>query len=100
MNEKCLSSRGPEVTIMDVTEKLQAFIAKLSIWKRGAEADILANFQILKEVLYQDGIEIQNSLSVSLKREFCKHMENFRTLSEVMSIFMTLKLNHGPASLF
>jgi hypothetical protein len=29
MNEKLLSSQGPEVTIMDVTEILQAFFAKL-----------------------------------------------------------------------
>jgi hypothetical protein len=58
-NEINLSIQGPEVTIMDATEKLQAFLAKLSIWKKRVEADIVANFQILEEVLYQDGCEIQ-----------------------------------------
>jgi hypothetical protein len=75
MNEINLSIQGPEVTIMDATEKLRAFLAKLSIWKKRVEADIVANFQILEEVLYQDGCEIQNSLSISLKREICEHLE-------------------------
>jgi hypothetical protein len=30
---------------------------------------------MLEEVLYLDGVEIQNSLSISLKREICKHLE-------------------------
>jgi hypothetical protein len=55
MNEINLSIQGPEVTIMDATEKLQAFLSKLSIWKKRVEADIVANFQMLEEVLYQDG---------------------------------------------
>jgi hypothetical protein len=33
MFEINLSSQDPEVTIMDVTEKSEAFLAKLSIWK-------------------------------------------------------------------
>jgi hypothetical protein len=37
---------------MDATEKLQAFIAKLSIWKKRVEADIFADFQILEEVFH------------------------------------------------
>jgi hypothetical protein len=57
-NEIHLSIQGPEVTIMDATEKLQAFLAKLSILKKRVEADILANFQMLAEVLHQDGVEI------------------------------------------
>jgi hypothetical protein len=54
MNEINLSSQDPEVTIMDSTERLQAFLAKLSIWKERVEAAILANFQMMEEVLYQD----------------------------------------------
>jgi hypothetical protein len=54
MNEINLSIQGPEVTIIDATEKLQAFLAKLKIWKKTVEADILENFQMLEEVLYQD----------------------------------------------
>jgi hypothetical protein len=30
------------------------------------------------EVLYQDGVEIQNSLSNSLKREICEHLETLQ----------------------
>uniref|UniRef100_A0A7M4E8X6 DUF4371 domain-containing protein n=1 Tax=Crocodylus porosus TaxID=8502 RepID=A0A7M4E8X6_CROPO len=78
MNEINLSIQGPEVTIMDATEKLQAFLAKLPIWKKRVEANILANFQMLEEVLYQDGVEIQNSLSISLKRDICEHLETLQ----------------------
>jgi hypothetical protein len=63
--------QGLEVTIMDATEKLQAFLAKMLIWKKTVEADILENFQMLEEVLYQDEAEIQNSLSICLTREIC-----------------------------
>jgi hypothetical protein len=49
MNEINLSIQDPEVTIMDATEKLQAFLAKLSIWKKRVEADIVANFQMLEK---------------------------------------------------
>jgi hypothetical protein len=59
-----ISIQGPEVTIRNAPEKLQAVLAKLSIWKCRKESDILANFQMLEEVLHQDGVEIQNSLSV------------------------------------
>jgi hypothetical protein len=62
---------------MDAIEKLQAFLAKLSIRKKRVEADILANFQMLEDVLYQNGIVIQYSLPISLKREVCKHLETF-----------------------
>jgi hypothetical protein len=78
MNEMNLSIQGPEVTITDATEKLQASLAKLSIWKTRVEADIIANLQMLEEVLYQNGCEIQNSLSISLKREICEHLETFQ----------------------
>jgi hypothetical protein len=60
---------------MDATETSQAFLAKLSIWKEIAEADILANFQMLEEMFYQDEIAIQYSLSISSKRENYQHLE-------------------------
>jgi hypothetical protein len=52
MNEINLSIRGPGMTIMEATEKLQVFLAKLSIWKKRVRADIIANFQMLGKVLY------------------------------------------------
>jgi hypothetical protein len=75
MNEINLSIQGPEDTTMDATENLQAFLAKLAIWKKTIESDIVANFQMLEEVLYQDGAEMQNSLSISLEREICEHLK-------------------------
>jgi hypothetical protein len=45
MNVINLSIPGPEVTIMDATGKLQAFLARLSMWKTRVEAD---NLQTLK----------------------------------------------------
>jgi hypothetical protein len=59
---------------MDATEKLKALLVKLSIWKKRVGGNILGNFQMLEEALYRDGVEIQNSLSVSLKREIWKHL--------------------------
>jgi bifunctional DNase/RNase len=68
MNETNLSIQVPKVIIKDAIEKLQAFLAKLSILKKRVQVDILANFQMLEEVLHQDGVQIQNSPSISLKR--------------------------------
>jgi hypothetical protein len=101
MNAINLLIQGLEVTIMDATEKLQAFFATLSIWTKRIEANILANFQMLEEVLYQHGLEIQNSLSISLKREICEQLEtHFRNVSKVISILMALRLNHESTILF
>jgi hypothetical protein len=78
--------QGPEVTIMDTTEKLQAFLAKVSTWKKKVEADILANFQILVKVLHQDGVEIQNSVNFFEKR-------NLRTHGHTSELFQNLYLS-------
>jgi hypothetical protein len=75
VNEAKLTIQGPVATIV--------------------EADILANFQMLEEMFYQDGVEMQNSLSVSLKREICENLKHFRPLST-----LTLKLNHWSAIFF
>jgi hypothetical protein len=40
--------------------------------------------------VYQDGCEIQYSLSISLKREICEHLKKIVTLSEVISPLMAL----------
>jgi hypothetical protein len=54
MNEINLSSQDPEVIIIDATENLQAFLANRSIWKKRIEAYIVANFQMMEEMRYQD----------------------------------------------
>jgi hypothetical protein len=63
---------------MDATEKLQASLAKQSVWKKRGEADIVANFQMLEDVLYQDGGEMQNCLPISFKREICEEVETLQ----------------------
>jgi hypothetical protein len=78
MNEINISIQGPEVIIMEATENIKASFVKLSIWKKRVEVDILANFRMLEETLYQDGIEKQNSLSIFLKREICQHLETLQ----------------------
>jgi hypothetical protein len=41
---------------MDPTEQFQTILAKLSICINRVMADILANFQVLEELLYQDEV--------------------------------------------
>lgn len=49
MNEINISVQDSEVTFREATEKLQAFLAKLSIWKKRVDADILASFRFSVE---------------------------------------------------
>jgi hypothetical protein len=86
MNEINLSIQGPEDTIVDATETLQASLAKQSIWKKRVEADIVANFQMLEEVLYQDRCEIKFSVNFFEKR-------NLRTPGNTSELFQKLFLS-------
>ncbi|XP_042236517.1 protein ZBED8-like [Homarus americanus] len=78
MNEVNLAIQGPGVTIMGAAERLQAFLAKLPLWKRRLEADNYANFPMLEEALLQDGIESDKALSISLQAEFCRHLDTLQ----------------------
>ncbi|XP_042227387.1 protein ZBED8-like [Homarus americanus] len=78
MNEVNLAIQGPGVTFLDAAERLQAFLAKLPLWKRRLEADNYANFPMLEEVLLQDGIESDKALSISLQAEFCRHLDTLQ----------------------
>ncbi|XP_042236440.1 protein ZBED8-like [Homarus americanus] len=78
MNEVNLAIQGPRVTIMDAAERLQAFLAKLPLWKSSLEADNCANFPLLEEVLVQNGIESDKALSISLQAEFCRHLDTLQ----------------------
>ena len=88
MNEVNLSIRGHKVTIMDAAERIKAFLAKLSLWKRKLEADNYTNFPMLEEVLQQDGSESNNALSSSLQAEFCRHLD---TLQKSFKALLWLK---------
>lgn len=53
---------------MDAAEKLEKTFLLL-IQRKKAKASVLANFQLLEELLFKDEVGIQNSLSVSLKNQ-------------------------------
>nr|XP_042913767.1 protein ZBED8-like [Parasteatoda tepidariorum] len=62
MNDICLSIQGPDTTIMDATEKLQAFLLKMSVWKIRIQNGMYATFQMLDEVLFENGSQQDNEL--------------------------------------
>lgn len=51
LNEINMSLQGPAVTIVDATERLKGFLAKLPLWKRRVDTGNTANFSLLEEVL-------------------------------------------------
>jgi hypothetical protein len=53
-------------------------MAELQILKKGVEADILARFQMPEELPYEDGVKIQNSLQILLKREIFEHLKTLQ----------------------
>ena len=53
LSEVNLSFQGPDIMIMDITERLQGFQAKLPLWKKRLETDNFANFPMLDEVISQ-----------------------------------------------
>ena len=74
-NEVKLSIQGPDLTIMDVTEILQAFQAKLRLWKRRLETDNFANFPMLEEVNSLIQINNTEALAPFLGRTLCKNLD-------------------------
>ncbi|XP_071033014.1 protein FAM200C [Parasteatoda tepidariorum] len=75
MNDICLSIQGPDTTIMDATEKLQAFLLKMSVWKIRIQNGMYATFQMLDEVLFENGSQQDSLLLNNLKNEICEHLE-------------------------
>ena len=78
LNEVNLSFQGPDVTIMDVTERLQAFQAKLPLWKRRLETDNFANFPMLEEVISQSRIDNTEGLLSSLRGNMCENLDRLQ----------------------
>ncbi|GFS29371.1 protein ZBED8 [Nephila pilipes] len=66
---------GPDTTIMDATEKLQAFLSKMSVWKIRIQNGIYANFQMLDEFIFENGSRQDSLLLNNLKDEICEHLE-------------------------
>ena len=78
LNEVNLSFQGPDVTIMDVTERLKAFQAKLPLWKRRLETDNFANFPMLEEVISQSRIDNTEVLPSSLRENVCENLDRLQ----------------------
>ena len=78
LNEVNLSIQGPDLTIIDVTERLQAFQAKLPLWKRRLETDNFANLPMLEEVISQSRIDNTEALSPSLRGNMCESLDRLQ----------------------
>lgn len=70
INKRNLWIQGLGVIIIDATEKLEKTFLPLATHTeiKKMKANVLANFQWLEELFFQGKTEIQNSLSISLKR--------------------------------
>ncbi|GFT06573.1 protein ZBED8 [Nephila pilipes] len=74
-NKSGFAHLGPDTTIMDATEKLQAFLSKMSVWKIRIQNGIYANFQMLDEFIFENGSRQDSLLLNNLKDEICEHLE-------------------------
>ena len=75
LNEINLSIQGPDITIIDAMERLQAFQAKLPLQKRRLETDNFANLPMLDEVITQSRINNIVILSPSLRGNRCENLD-------------------------
>lgn len=75
LNEISLSLQGPEVTIVDATERLKAFLGKLPLWKRRVDAGITAYFSMMEELFSQNSADqTARILSAEVQNEVSKHI--------------------------
>ena len=85
LNEVNLSIEGPDLTIMDVTERLQAFQANVPSWKRRLDTDNFADFPMLEKVISQSQIDNTEALAPFLRGNMCE----FRS---IVTVFKKLLL--------
>ena len=78
LNEVSLSIQGPDLTIIEVAERLQAFQAKLPLWKRRLETDNFANFPMLEEVISQSRTDNTEALSPSLRGNMVENLDRLQ----------------------
>ena len=67
---------------MDVTERLQAFQAKLPLWKRRLETDNFANFPMLEEVISQSRIDNTEVLALFLRGNMGENLNKLQQSSK------------------
>ncbi|XP_025201805.1 protein ZBED8-like [Melanaphis sacchari] len=71
LNEINTSIQGREVTIMDASEKINAFVNKVPLWKRRFQSENLANFPTLEHELSKNN----TALSSSIQTQICEHLD-------------------------
>ena len=74
--------QGPGVTIMDAAEKLNAFLLKLSLWKCRLEVGNYADFPSLEDFILKDETRKESDIFVSMRKEFCSHLDALQTSFE------------------
>lgn len=80
LNELNTSLQGPAVTVMDATEKLQAFLNKLPLFQRRLEKSNFANFPLLDEVVVAAAAEgrAEGTLPDNIKEEISEHLSTLQ----------------------
>ena len=74
--------QGPGVTIMDAAEKLNAFLLKLFLWKCRLKVGNYANFPLLEDLILKDETRKQRDIFMSVRKEFCLHLDTRQTSFE------------------
>ena len=74
--------QGSGVTILDAAEKLKAFLFKLSLWKCRLEVGNYANFPLLEDLILKDETRKENDIFISMRKEFCSHLDTLQTSLE------------------
>ena len=74
--------QGPGVIIINAAEKLNAFLLKLSLWKCRLEVGNYANFLLLEDVILKDETRKESDIFISMRKEFCSHLDTLQTFFE------------------
>ena len=74
--------QGPGVTIMNAAKKLNAFSLKWSLWKCRLELGNYAHFPLLEDLIVKDEARKESDIFISMKKEFCSHLDTLQTSFE------------------
>jgi len=69
-----VSIQGQELTIMDASEKINAFVNKISLWNRRLQTKNLPSFPTLEHELSKNNITLP-SLPNSIKSQICGYLD-------------------------
>ena len=72
-------------------KKLNAFLLKLSLWKCRLEVGNYANFPSLEDFILKDETLKESDIFVSMRKEFCSHLDALQTSFESYFNLSSLK---------